>query len=35
MIYINCTNKLQNEESTYQVALIEDVMKEKMFNNME
>lgn len=35
MIYINCTNTLQNEESTYQVALIEDVMKEKMFNNME
>lgn len=34
IIYVNCNNSLQNisTESGYKVALIEEVMKEKMFN---
>lgn len=36
IIYINCTNSLQNfaKEDGYKVALIEEVMKDKMFNGI-
>ena len=36
IIYINCTNSLQNfaKEGSYKVALIEEVMKDKMFNGI-
>ena len=36
IIYINCTNSLQNfaKEGIYKVALIEEVMKDKMFNGI-
>lgn len=36
IIYINCTNSLQNfaKEGGYKVALIEEVMKDKMFNGI-
>lgn len=36
IIYINCTNSLQNfaKENSYKVALIEEVMKDKMFNGI-
>ncbi len=36
IIYINCTNSLQNfaKEGTYKVALIEEVMKDKMFRSI-
>lgn len=36
VIYINCTNSLQNfaKEGSYKVALIEEIMKDKMFSNI-
>lgn len=36
IIYINCTNSLQNfaKEGSYKVVLIEEVMKDKMFNGI-
>lgn len=36
IIYINCTNSLQNfaKEGGYKVALIEEIMKDKMFNGI-
>lgn len=36
IIYINCTNSLQNfaKDGGYKVALIEEVMKDKMFNGI-